>query len=376
MLDRIPLVDLAAQHQPLAAELLAAFNHIFDRGDFILGQAVQTFEQDFARYCQRDWGRGVASGTAAIALGLKACGLQPGDEVLVPANAFIATLLGVEQAGGKPVLVDCDRATALMDLDQAAAALTPRTRAIVPVHLYGQMVPPEPLQALAQDHGLILFEDVTQAHGASRDGYRAGSLGQAAAFSFYPSKNLGAMGNGGMVVTNNRTIADRVATLRNYGAPDKYFYLDPGTDSRLDSLQAALLQVKLPHLDRWNQERYSLAQTYDRLLAPLADRGIYPLTNSSGSGHVYHLYVVVVEGNETSRINRDWVQACLAQEQIQTGIHYPIPCHLQPAFAHLGYQKGDFPNTEALSECILSLPLYPGLSPAMVEWIVTSLIQV
>lgn len=376
MTDRIPLVDLAAQHQPLAAEFQAAFAEICDRGDFILGQAVQRFEQDFAQYCHRQWGRGVASGTTAIALGLQACGLQPGDEVLVPANTFVATLLGIEQAGGKPVLVDCDRATALLDLDQAAAALTPRTRAIVPVHLYGQMVPPQPLQDFAQAHDLILFEDASQAHGASRDGYRAGSLGQAAAFSFYPSKNLGALGNGGMVVTNKRTVADRVATLRNYGAPLKYFHTDRGTNSRLDSLQAAILQIKLSHLDRWNQERYTLAQTYDQLLVPLADRGIRPLTNTSGSGHVYHLYVITIEGSERSRINRDWVEAYLEQNQIQTGIHYPIPCHLQPAFADLGYQKGDFPNTEALSDSILSLPLYPGLSPAAIEWIVMTLLQV
>ena len=244
----VPFVDLTLQHQPIQAEIEQAMAAVVQRGDFILGKSLKEFEAEFAQASGVNYGVGVASGTDAIALGLQACGITEGDEVLVPANTFIATVIGVIQAGATPILVDCDRHTALIDLNLAAKAITPKTIPILPVHLYGQMVSPKALLDFAQAHNLIIFEDAAQAHLAQREGYMAGSVGMAAAFSFYPSKNLGAFGNGGMLITSDQEVAQRVQTLRNYGAPKKYYHTEVGKNSRLDSLQAAILQVKLPHL--------------------------------------------------------------------------------------------------------------------------------
>jgi dTDP-4-amino-4,6-dideoxygalactose transaminase len=385
----VPFVDLAPEHQPLQAEIEAALQQVVDQGSFILGPAVQALEQEFAQYSGATYGVGVACGTDAITLGLQACGIGAGAEVLVPANTFIATLLGIHKTRAKPVLVDCDPETALIDLEAAAGRVTQKTRAIMPVHLYGQMVAPKALLDFAQAHNLLVFEDAAQAHGAQREGYRAGSIGQLAAFSFYPSKNLGSMGNGGMVVTQDQTIAQRVKTLRNYGAPQKYFHTDLGTNSRLDTLQAAVLRVKLPHLDRWNQQRYQAAQAYDRCLAPLKSLGIQPILNSGGPGHVYHLYVVrllnlaqsaTLQSSPTNSQEglasddaRQKLQQLLNQKGIQTGIHYPIPCHLQPAFDYLKHQPGDFPHSETLCQTILSLSMYPGLQDNQIEQVARGL---
>nr|WP_256995752.1 DegT/DnrJ/EryC1/StrS family aminotransferase [Halomicronema hongdechloris] len=295
--------------------------------------------------------------------------MGPGDEVLLPANTFVATLIGVLRAGATPVLVDCDGDTALIDLAAAAAAISARTRAIVPVHLYGQMVAPDALQRFASQHDLLIFEDAAQAHLAQRQGYRAGAVGVAAAFSFYPSKNLGALGDGGMVLTNTDAIAQKLRSLRNYGAAHKYYHTEAtGTNSRLDTLQAAVLALKLPHLEQWNQARNQMASRYDYSLQPLAEYGIHPLRNQSGPGHVYHLYVVRVTA--ACPLDRDTLQQALAAAGIQTGIHYPIPCHLQPAFQDLGYDLGDFPQAERLSQEIVSLPMYPGLSETQVQQVV------
>ena len=372
--DPIPFVDLSWQHAPLEGAIQAAIATLIARGDFILGDALTEFESHFAAACGTNYGVGVGCGTDALALGLTACGLGPGDEVLLPANTFIATLLGVLRTGAKPVLVDCDRHTALLDLAAAEVAITARTRAIIPVHLYGQMVSPQGLFDLASRHQLMIFEDAAQAHLAVREGYTAGSLGLAAAFSFYPSKNLGALGDGGMIVTADEDVAQKARTLRNYGATRKYYHTEPsGTNSRLDTLQAAVLNLKLPHLLGWNQARYSLAQHYDRRLATLGDYGIVPLRNQAGSGHVYHLYVVRV--TPSCPLNRDALQAHLTAANIQTGIHYPTPCHLQPAFQTLGYQAGSFPQAETLSQEMLSLPMYPGLTPAQVDRIVDAMVE-
>ncbi|MGC9502102.1 DegT/DnrJ/EryC1/StrS family aminotransferase [Baaleninema sp.] len=364
----VPFVDLHALHQPLQEKIEAAVRDVLDRGDFILGRAVKAFERDFARTCGVEYGIGVACGTDAIALGLRACGIGTGDEVIVPANTFIATLIGVLHAGATPVLVDCDPNTALIDLEAAERAITPRTQAILPVHLYGQMVSPSGLQALAEKHDLLIFEDAAQAHLAQREGYTAGSVGTAAAFSFYPSKNLGAGGNGGITVTNNSPIAERLQALRNYGAPQKYVHAYRGTNSRLDTLQAAILNVKLPHLRDWNRQRNQAASRYDRQLESLRECGIVPLRNDSQGGHVYHLYVLRV--TDESPLTRDELAAELDQQGIQTGIHYPIPCHLQPAYRDLGYEEGRFPHSETLSRQILSLPMYPGLSEAQIDRVV------
>jgi dTDP-4-amino-4,6-dideoxygalactose transaminase len=370
----VPFVDLSLQHEPIQAEIEKAISNVIGRGDFVLGQALIDFENAFAKASGVNFGAGVASGTDAISLGLQACGIGKGDEVLVPANTFIATVIGVIQAGATPILVDCDRHTALIDLNRAALAVTKKTKAILPVHLYGQMVSPKQLLNFAKTYNLIIFEDAAQAHLAEREGYRAGTIGMAAAFSFYPSKNLGCFGNGGMLITNHEDIAKKVKTLRNYGAPSKYFHTEIGKNSRLDSIQAAILNVKLPHLASWNQSRNRAGAEYDVYLQPLQDRGIVPIANHAGIGHVYHLYVITID--PLSRFNREEIQDRLNREGIQTGIHYPIPCHLQPAYEYLGYKIGDFPNAEHLCQTILSLPMYPGLSKSQVELVGDRLLQI
>jgi dTDP-4-amino-4,6-dideoxygalactose transaminase len=364
-------VDLSLIHEPLKPEIQAAIQAVVDKGDFVLGQALTEFEIAFAKACGVPYGVGVASGTDAIALGLQACGIKPGDEVLLPANTFIATLIGVLHAGATPILVDCDPHTALIDLNHAEQVVTKKTKAIIPVHLYGQMVSPHQLFAFAASHDLIIFEDAAQAHLAERESYCAGSIGLAAAFSFYPSKNLGCFGDGGMVVTQNEIVAQNLRSLRNYGAPQKYLHTEKGTNSRLDTLQAAILNVKLPHLNTWNHDRNFAAEKYDASLLLLRERGIIPIENQSADGHVYHLYAIRV--TEESAINRDTLKDKLTGQGIQVGIHYPIPCHLQPAYQYLGYKEGDFPQAEKLSQQILSLPIYPGLTTNQINRVLTSI---
>ncbi|HEY9811675.1 MAG TPA: DegT/DnrJ/EryC1/StrS family aminotransferase [Halomicronema sp.] len=365
-LNIIPFVDFSHQHKPIQTQLEQAIQSVIQRGDFVLGEALTQFENNFARACGVEYGIGVACGTDAIALGLQACGIRSGDEILVPANTFIATLIGVLRAGAIPILVDCDPKTALIDLESASKAISPKTKAILPVHLYGQMVSPKKLLDFAGTHNLFIFEDAAQAHLAETEGYRAGSIGKASAFSFYPSKNLGGFGDGGMVVTPDPDIAKTLRSLRNYGAPQKYLHTDTGTNSRLDTLQAAVLNVKLPYLSQWNQQRNIAAQNYEKLLQ---NKPIIPLENKTATGHVYHLFVVRI----IPPLDRNLFQQKLAEFGIQTGIHYPLPCHLQPAYQNLGYQKGDFPNAETLSQEILSLPIYPGLSPSQIQQIINSI---
>lgn len=370
-LEKIPFVDLTLQHQPIQAEIEEAILAVVRQGDFVLGGALSEFEQAFAAASGAKYGIGVASGTDAIGLGLQACGIGAGDEVILPANTFIATLIGVLNAGATPVLVDCDPDTALIDLNAAQRAITSKTKAIVPVHLYGQMVSPSQLLELANAHNLLIFEDAAQAHLASREGYHAGSIGKVGAFSFYPSKNLGSFGDGGIAITSDARVAQKLRSLRNYGAPRKYFHSERGKNSRLDTLQAAVLNVKLPHLTDWNQSRNWAAQQYDELLAPLQEQGIVPIQNQSGLGHVYHLYVIRV--TPACPLSRQIIQDELETLGIQTGIHYPIPCHLQPAYQDLGYQVGEFPHAEQLCREILSLPMYPGLNRTQINRVVDSL---
>lgn len=371
MTIRVPFVDLKLQHQPIQTQLKEAIQAVIERGDFVLGQAVKDFEVAFAAASGTKYGIGVASGTDAIALGLQACHIGSGDEVILPANTFVATLIGVLRAGAKPIFVDCDPQTALIDLEAAARAVTPQTKAILPVHLYGQMVSPRQLLDFADTYKVLIFEDAAQAHLAEREGYRAGSVGIAAAFSFYPSKNLGAFGDGGMLLTRDPDIAQKMSRLRNYGAAQKYIHVEEGTNSRLDTMQAAVLQEKLPYLTQWNGDRLNAAGYYDIELAPLASSGITPIQNHSGDGHIYHLYVIKVD--DSCAVQRQQLQEKLTAAGIQTGIHYPIPCHLQPAFTHLGYQVGDFPNAEMLAQQILSLPMYPGLSHSQVKEVVAAI---
>ncbi|MBD2491651.1 DegT/DnrJ/EryC1/StrS aminotransferase family protein [Aulosira sp. FACHB-615] len=375
MVVRVPFVDLNLQHQPIQNQLEQAINSVLNRGDFVLGKALADFETAFAAASNSEYGVGVASGTDAIALGLQACNIGVGDEVILPANTFVATLIGVLRVGAKPILVDCDPDTALIDLAAAAKVVTAQTKAIIPVHLYGQMVSPKQLLDFAATYKLLIFEDAAQAHLAEREGYRAGSVGTAAAFSFYPSKNLGAFGDGGMLITKDPEIAQKMVRLRNYGAAQKYVHVEPGTNSRLDTLQAAVLLAKLPYLQQWNSDRNAIAQQYDTQLAPLASAGIIPIQNQSGAGHVYHLYVIKVD-DPTSPERRQQIQDKLSAVGIQTGIHYPIPCHLQPAFTYLGYQPGDFPHSEKLAKQILSLPMYPGLNSSQIQEVVAEITSI
>lgn len=368
---KIPFVDLTLQHQPIQSQIEQAIQSVLQKGDFVLGKALAEFETAFATACGVQYAVGVACGTDAIALGLQASGIKPGDEVILPANTFIATLIGVVHAQATPILVDCDPETALIDLKAAEKAITPKTKAILPVHLYGQLVSPQQLKDFATAHNLLIFEDAAQAHLAEREGYIAGSIGKAAAFSFYPSKNLGAAGDGGIVVTNDADVAQKLRSLRNYGAPQKYIHTEYGTNSRLDTIQAAILNVKLPHLKQWNLQRNTAAKEYDSLFTPLQNKGIIPIENQSQKGHIYHLYVVRI--TENCPVNRETLQTKLADLGIQTGIHYPLPCHLQPAYKYLGYQEGDFLVAERLAKQILSLPMYPGLSQNQVKQVVEAI---
>ncbi|MEG3976146.1 DegT/DnrJ/EryC1/StrS family aminotransferase [Microcoleus sp. herbarium8] len=367
---KVPFVNLSLQHQPIQPQIVAEIGKIIEQGDFILGHALAEFETAFAAASGVQYGVGVACGTDAIALGLQACGINLGDEIIVPANTFIATIIAVIQAKAIPILVDCDPETALIDLTAAETAITSKTKAIIPVHLYGQMVSPSQLLDFANRHNLIIFEDAAQAHLAEREGYRAGAFGKAAAFSFYPSKNLGCFGDGGMLITNDAELAKTMRTFRNYGALSKYLHTEIGTNSRLDNLQAAILNIKLPYLEQWNRDRNLAAQHYNTLLEPLKHKGIVPIANHSSSGHIYHIYAIKI--TEKSQIDRNTLQQKLAQEGIETGIHYPVPCHLQPAYQNLG-NPGDFPHAETLCQQILSLPIYPGLSNTQIEQVVRAI---
>lgn len=372
----VPFVDLRGQHDALQSEILQAVQAAIQPDNDVLGQAVADFESAFAQASSVAHGVGVACDTDAIALGLQACGIGAQDEVILPANSLIGTLIGVLRCGAKPVLVDCDPMTGLIDLVAAERAITPSTRALIPVHLYGQMVAPQPLLTLAETYGLMIFEDATQAHLAERDGYKAGAIGKAAAFSFYPNHNLSALGDGAIVVTQDNAVAERLRVLRNYGASREYYHTEIGANSRLDALQAAILSIKLPHLGIWNQTRYEIAEQYNILLSQLKPHGILPLQNQAKTGHVYHLYTVrVVQGDagEACRYDRATLQTHLDKAGIATAVHAPLPCHLQPAFSGLGYRAGDFPVAERLAQESLSLPMYPGLTETQINQVLDAL---
>lgn len=353
----VPFLDLQAINLSQAADLEAAFQRVLQSGWYILGREVEQFEQRFAAYCGAAHGIGVANGLDAIMLVLKASGIGPGDEVIVPSNTFIATWLAVSQCGATPVPVEPLAATYNLDPARVAAAITPRTRAIVPVHLYGQPADMDPLQALAAQHGLLLLEDAAQAHGARYRGRRTGALGHAAAFSFYPGKNLGALGDAGGITTGDGALAERLRTYRNYGSQKKYHNLVQGFNSRLDELQAAFLSVKLAALDAGNAQRRAIAACYGE---QLAGSGLLLPHVPEWAEPVWHLYVV-------RHPRRDALAAGLAERGIGTIVHYPIAPHLQQAYAELGYQAGDFPLAEAIHREVLSLPIGPHMTLAQAE---------
>lgn len=358
---RVPFVDLGPVNLPLREELLRGFATLLDRGNFVGGAEVESFEGAFAAYCGTAHCVGTSSGLDALRLGLLASGLEPGDEVLVPANTFVATFEAILQAGGTPVPVDASEADYNLDVDAAAAAVTERTRFLLPVHLYGQMADMRAIRRLAEEHGLQVLEDACQAHGAERDGLRAGACGIAAAFSFYPAKNLGAAGDAGALVTDDDRIADLARALRQHGEVEKYRSRRPGYTARLDSIQAIVLDRKLRLLDGWNDQRAAAAAYYDTGLAGVGDLRLPP--RAPGSRPVWHLYVVRSARREDLAVH-------LASEGIATARHYPEPPHLSEAFGWLARGVGSFPVTEALAEELLSLPLFPGIEREQLEAVV------
>jgi dTDP-4-amino-4,6-dideoxygalactose transaminase len=363
MSTRIPFLDLQAPHVELRAELDAAYRRVLESGWYILGQEVEAFEAEFAAYCGARHCIGVSNGLDALHLCLRALGIGPGDEVIVPANTYIATWLAVSQAGARPVPVEPDPRTFNLDPGRVEAALTDHTRAIMPVHLYGQPAHMSPILDLARRHGLKVVEDAAQAHGARYDGRRAGALADAAGFSFYPGKNLGALGDAGAVVTDDDQIADQVRLLRNYGSRRKYYNEVKGYNARLDPLQAGFLRVKLTHLDEWNARRQAIASTY---LAALHDTPDLLLpTVPSWAEPAWHLFVV-------RHPRRAALQDHLAQAEIGSLIHYPVPPHLSEAYAELGAGPGDFPISETLADTVLSLPMGPHLSPSELELVIAA----
>jgi dTDP-4-amino-4,6-dideoxygalactose transaminase len=350
---RVPFLDLGPMHAPIRASILTEIVELVDSGAFTNGPQVAAFEEAFARYCGTGTCVGVASGLDALRLALLAAGLQPGDEVIVPANTFVATLEAVTQAGGRPVVVDATESDYNLDIAAVEAALNARTRAVVPVHLYGQLADMRALKAVAARHDLVLVEDACQAHGAARDGLVAGTAGLAGAFSFYPGKNLGAFGDAGALTTTDAALAERVRALREHGQRTKYVHDVEGYTARLDTIQAIVLCHKLAWLDRWNEQRRAAAVYYDEQLAGIGDIGLPPVP--AGSKPVWHLY-------EARTTRADALVESLAQRGISTGRHYPVPAHLAPAYAHLGYPKGAFPVAEGLARELVSLPIFPGIS--------------
>ncbi|MFA6068090.1 MAG: DegT/DnrJ/EryC1/StrS family aminotransferase [Janthinobacterium sp.] len=362
----IPFLDLKAINLEHAAALESAFHRVLHSGWYVLGKEVEAFEQEFARYCQADHTVGVANGLDAIFLILKAYGIGPGDEVIVPSNTYVATWLAATHCGAVPVPVEPDARTYNIDPTKIEAAITANTKAIIAVHLYGQPADMDAINAIAQKHGLKVIEDAAQAHGALYKGRRVGSLGDAAAFSFYPGKNLGALGDAGAVTTNDAVLADNLRVYRNYGSRIKYHNEVAGFNSRLYELQAAFLRVKLPDLDSSNSRRGEISRMYNDKLKDVP--GIVLPHVPEWCDPVWHLYVICTPG-------RGALQAALGDESIGTMIHYPIPPHLQPAYVELGYKTGDFPIAEQVHQQIISLPMGPTMSEADVEQVVNAVLS-
>jgi dTDP-4-amino-4,6-dideoxygalactose transaminase len=353
----IPFVDLKAQYRSIREEVNAAIQGVLDSAQFTLGSEVAAFEREFADHCGAAHGVGVNTGTSALHLALLAAGVGPGDEVITVPFTFVATASSIHYTGARPVFVDIDPVSFTMDPAALEAAITPRTKAIIPVHLYGQPADMDPILDVARRHGLVVIEDACQAHGAEYHGRRAGSLGHMGCFSFYPGKNLGAYGEGGMVVTSDPSYARTIRMLRDWGAEEKYHHVIKGYNFRLESLQAAVLRVKLRHLDRWTDMRRAAAACY----ATVLDSSVLERPHEMPyARHVYHVYAI-----RTTR--RGAWQRALAEAGIQTGIHYPTPVHLLPAFADLGHERGEFPHAERAADQVLSLPMFPELTAAQCE---------
>lgn len=364
--DTIPFVDLVAQYRRYQSEFDAAWRNTVENSAFIGGPALQRFEKAFAEFCGAKICVGVANGTDAITLVLRAMGIGAGDEVIVPAHTFIATSEAVTNAGAKVVFVDVDPVHTLMDPTKIEAKITKNTKAIIPVHMYGQLADMQAILPIAQKHGLKVIEDSAQGHAAIEHGKRAGNFGDAATFSFYPGKNLGAYGDGGAVTTNDAALADKIRRLANHGRADKFGHQIEGVNSRLDGLQAAILEVKLRHLETWSSERRAAAKRYNEMFAGVAGV-VTPKTRTEG-GHVFHLYVIQVA-------NRDALREHLTAKNIQSGIHYPIALHELEAYKYLGHQPSDFPVASHFCKNIVSLPIYPEITEAQQQRVVEAVKQ-
>jgi dTDP-4-amino-4,6-dideoxygalactose transaminase len=363
---KVRFVDLSAQHKLLESELKEVFSRVLANGSFVLGPEVEKFEKMFASYCQAAHCVTVTNGTAALQLVLQGLDVGPGDEVITVAHTFIATAEAINAAGARPVFVDIDPVSYTMDPTKLEKAITSKTKAIIPVHLYGQPADMDAINAIAATHGIPVIEDSCQAHGAEYNGRRTGSLAKAACFSFYPSKNLGACGEGGAVTTNDAELAKKIRMLRDHGSAKKYEHDFPAYNLRMEGIQGGVLAVKLPHLDTWNSNRRVLAARYQELFA--GSRVVSP-KEMSYSRHVYHLYVIVVE-------DREALKKALSEQGIENGLHYPVPLHLQNAYAYLGYKKGDFPVSEHVAVNHVSLPMYAELPIEHVEHVAKTVLEV
>lgn len=358
---KVNFVDLARQYKGIQGEIKEAIGSVMDRCDFILGSEVEEFEKEFARFCQTKVCVGVDSGTSALKLALEACGIGKGDEVITVPNTFIATALAISEAGAKPIFVEINPDSYNIDASKIEPKITKKTKAILPVHLYGQMADMDPIMEIAEKRNLKVIEDACQAHGSTYKNKRSGSIGHVGCFSFYPGKNLGAYGDAGAITTNDPEIAEKIQMLRNYGQKQKYIHLAKGMNHRLDTMQAAVLNVKLKHLEKWNNSRRRIALLYNERLKGVA---ITPKEMSYGK-HVYHLYVIRV--NE-----RDKLLEHLKAKDIAAGIHYPIPIYLQKAYSDLAIQEGSFPVTEEFSKKIISIPIFPELTEEEADYVADS----
>ncbi len=363
---KVPFLELKEQHRRLGDELQSAIGRVLESGWFALGPEVEAFEDAFAGYLGSAHVVAVNSGTAALHLALLALGVGEGDEVITVPHTFIATVEAISAVGARPVLVDVDPESFTMDPARAESAVTNKTRAIIPVHLCGQPADMQPLIEIAERRGIALVEDACQAHGAEYRGRKAGTMSTVGCFSFYPSKNLGSCGEGGAAVTNDAELARRIRLLRNHGSLGKFDHCVPGFNFRMEAMQGAVLSAKLKHLDEWNDARRALAKQYDRKLAGC---GVTLPREMPYARHVYHLYVIQAE-------ERDRLQEALAAREIETGLHYPLPVHLEEAYRHLGYRAGDFPVSERLCRHSLSLPVYPELGPEALDYVASSIREI
>lgn len=357
---KVPFLDLKIQYESIKDDIAICLQNVLDNTAFAGGPFVAKFEEEFASFCNSNFAIGVGSGTEALWMALIGLGIGYGDEVITTTNTFIATAEAITFTGAKPVFVDIDEQTYNIPPELLKAAITPKTKAVIPVHLYGQPADMDKIIQIAKAHNLVVIEDACQAHGAEYKGKRAGSIADAGCFSFYPGKNLGAYGEAGAIVTNNKELADIIKMLRDHGQKEKYYHSMVGWNGRMDGLQGAVLSVKLKHLDQWNESRRKNAELYNSHLADL-DLVVTPV-EADYAKHIYHIYPILTE-------NRQQLMDALSKEQISCGIHYPVPLHLQDAYSSLGYKKGDFPITEKVASRLVSLPMFPELTVEQIEYV-------